>query len=45
MTQAIMLHDTTHLFVSQWHFLWAYEQALRDEYGYTGYQPVHPHQS
>ncbi|KAB5562845.1 hypothetical protein GE09DRAFT_1109963 [Coniochaeta sp. 2T2.1] len=39
MTQAMVLHDTTHLFASHRYFVWAYEKALRDECGYTGYQP------
>ena len=30
----------THLFASHRYFLWAYETALRNECGYTGYQPV-----
>lgn len=29
----------THLFASHRYFIWAYETALRDECGYTGYQP------
>lgn len=40
MTQAMMLHDTTHLFASHRYFIWAYEKALREECGYKGYQPV-----
>ncbi|KAH8901803.1 Di-copper centre-containing protein [Coniochaeta sp. PMI_546] len=39
MTQAMMLHDTTRLLASHRYFIWAYERALRDECGYTGYQP------
>lgn len=42
MTQAMMLHDTTHLFASHRYFIWAYEKALREECGYKGYQPVSP---
>lgn len=30
----------THLFASHRYFIWAYETALRDECGYTSYQPV-----
>ena len=30
----------TNLFASHRYFIWAYEKALRDECGYTGYQPV-----
>ncbi len=40
MTNAGILHDTTHLFASHKYFIWAYERALREECGYTGYQPV-----
>ncbi|KAK8076190.1 Di-copper centre-containing protein [Apiospora phragmitis] len=39
MTEAMMLHDPYHLFASHKYFIWAYEKALRDECGYTGYQP------
>ncbi|KAK6851968.1 hypothetical protein PG995_012093 [Apiospora arundinis] len=39
MTEAMMLHDPYHLFASHKYFIWAYETALRDECGYTGYQP------
>lgn len=40
MTHAQMLHDTLHLFHSHRHFVYVYEKALREECGYTGYQPV-----
>lgn len=30
----------THLFASHKYYIWAFEKALRDECGYTGYQPV-----
>jgi tyrosinase len=40
MTQAMMLHDPTHLFASHKYYIWLYEQALRNECGYKGYQPV-----
>ncbi|KAH8898790.1 Di-copper centre-containing protein [Thozetella sp. PMI_491] len=39
MTRAHLLHDTLHLFASHKYFIYAYEQALRTECGYTGYQP------
>ncbi|CAK7206467.1 hypothetical protein SEUCBS139899_009263 [Sporothrix eucalyptigena] len=39
MTQAMMLHDPQHLFASHKYFIWTYEKALREECGYTGYQP------
>lgn len=42
-TLAMMLHDTTHLFASHKYFIWVYEKALREECGYTGYQPVSLH--
>lgn len=40
-----MLHDTIHLFPAHKQFLAVYEQALRTECGYTGYQPVRPFQA
>ncbi|EPE32098.1 Di-copper centre-containing [Glarea lozoyensis ATCC 20868] len=33
------LHSTPHLFTAHRLYIWAYEKALRDECGYTGYQP------
>ncbi len=39
MTHAAQLHDTIHLFPAHKQFLYVYEQALRNECGYTGYQP------
>lgn len=39
MTHAAELHDTIHLFPAHKQFLWVYEQALRNECGYKGYQP------
>ncbi|KAK4227267.1 hypothetical protein QBC38DRAFT_536577 [Podospora fimiseda] len=39
MSHAAELHDTIHLFPAHKQFVWAYEQALRNECGYTGYQP------
>jgi tyrosinase len=44
-THAPMLHDTIHLFPAHKQFLAVYEQALRTECGYTGYQPVRPFQA
>ena len=40
--QTMLIHGNG-LFLT-WHryFVWAYEQALRDECGYNGYQPVGP---
>lgn len=40
MTHAALLHDNLHLFPAHKYFVWVYEQALRNECGYTGYQPV-----
>jgi len=40
MTHAAMLHDTLHLFHSHRQYVYLYEKALREECGYTGYQPV-----
>ncbi|KAI1851561.1 hypothetical protein JX265_012357 [Neoarthrinium moseri] len=39
MTHAMQLHDNYHLFGAHKYFVWLYEQALRKECGYTGYQP------
>jgi tyrosinase len=39
MTHAAELHDNYHLFPAHKHFLWVFEQALRNECGYKGYQP------
>ncbi|KAH8653070.1 hypothetical protein BGZ60DRAFT_533264 [Tricladium varicosporioides] len=33
------LHSTPHLLPAHRLYIWAYEKALRDECGYTGYQP------
>ncbi|KAL1859683.1 hypothetical protein VTK73DRAFT_7501 [Phialemonium thermophilum] len=38
-TQAMLLHDPNHLFASHKYFIWSFEKALREECGYTGYQP------
>lgn len=38
-TQATHLHSTPHLFPAHRLYIWAYEKALREECGYTGYQP------
>ncbi|PSN60925.1 Di-copper centre-containing protein [Corynespora cassiicola Philippines] len=38
-TQAVHLHSTPHLFPAHRLYIWAYEKALREECGYTGYQP------
>lgn len=32
----------TNLFAAHHFFIWAYENALRTECGYKGYQPVRP---
>lgn len=40
MTQAGELHGPTNLFAAHRYFIYVYEKALRDECGYTGYQPV-----
>jgi tyrosinase len=40
MTHGMELHDNYHLFGAHKYFVWLYEKALRDECGYTGYQPV-----
>lgn len=39
MTHTMELHDNYHLFPAHKHFIWAFEQALRNECGYKGYQP------
>ncbi|KAI1339207.1 hypothetical protein F5Y15DRAFT_407274 [Xylariaceae sp. FL0016] len=39
MTHAMQLHDNLHLFGAHKYFVYLYEKALRDECGYTGYQP------
>jgi tyrosinase len=40
MTHAMELHSNYYLFGAHKYFLYLYEQALRQECGYTGYQPV-----
>lgn len=40
MTHAMQLHDNMHLFGAHKYYVWLFEKALRDECGYTGYQPV-----
>jgi hypothetical protein len=40
MIHAMQLHDNYHLFGAHKYFVWLYEQALRNECGYKGYQPV-----
>ncbi|KAI0878767.1 hypothetical protein GGS24DRAFT_516569 [Hypoxylon argillaceum] len=39
MTHAMQLHDNMHLFGAHKYYVWLFEQALRNECGYTGYQP------
>lgn len=39
-TGSVQLHDNLHLFGAHKYFVWLFEKALRDECGYTGYQPV-----
>ncbi|KAK4639912.1 hypothetical protein QC761_700690 [Podospora bellae-mahoneyi] len=39
MTQAGELHGPTNLFAAHRYFIFVYEKALREECGYTGYQP------
>ncbi|KAK0617754.1 hypothetical protein B0T14DRAFT_605751 [Immersiella caudata] len=39
MTHAMELHNNYNLFPAHKHFIWAFEQALRNECGYKGYQP------
>ncbi|KAF2185557.1 Di-copper centre-containing protein [Zopfia rhizophila CBS 207.26] len=38
-TYAMELHSTPHLLPAHRLYIWYYEKALRDECGYTGYQP------
>lgn len=40
MTHAQELHDNVHLFGAHKYYVWLFEEALRNECGYTGYQPV-----
>lgn len=40
MTHAMELHDNYHLFGAHKYYVWLFEEALRNECGYTGYQPV-----
>ncbi|KAI1179611.1 hypothetical protein F4777DRAFT_600403 [Nemania sp. FL0916] len=39
MTHAMQLHDNIHLFGAHKYYVWLFEEALRNECGYTGYQP------
>ncbi|KAH9993471.1 hypothetical protein F4779DRAFT_608603 [Xylariaceae sp. FL0662B] len=39
MTHAMQLHDNFHLFGAHKYYVWLFEEALRNECGYTGYQP------
>ncbi|GAW20786.1 hypothetical protein ANO14919_102970 [Xylariales sp. No.14919] len=39
MTHAMQLHDNMHLFGAHKYYVWLFEEALRNECGYTGYQP------
>ncbi|KAI1088384.1 hypothetical protein F5B19DRAFT_428377 [Rostrohypoxylon terebratum] len=39
MTHAMQLHDNFHLFGAHKYYVWLFEKALREECGYTGYQP------
>ncbi|KAL7627948.1 hypothetical protein AAE478_002144 [Parahypoxylon ruwenzoriense] len=39
MTHAMKLHDNLHLFGAHKYYVWLFEEALRNECGYTGYQP------
>jgi tyrosinase len=39
-THAGTLHNNNHLFAAHRYYLYIYEKALREECGYTGYQPV-----
>jgi hypothetical protein len=45
MTHAMKLHDNLHLFGAHKYYVWLFEEALRNECNYTGYQPVRPHLS
>lgn len=40
MTHAMELHSNYYLFGAHKYYVYLYEQALREECGYTGYQPV-----
>ncbi|KAJ2996177.1 hypothetical protein NUW58_g1055 [Xylaria curta] len=40
MTHAMQLHDNLNLFGAHKYYVWLFEKALREECGYTGYQPV-----
>lgn len=40
MTMAGALHSPSNLFAAHRYYLYIYEKALRQECGYTGYQPV-----
>lgn len=40
MTMAGALHSPSNLFAAHRYYLYIYEKALREECGYTGYQPV-----
>ncbi|KAI1080049.1 Di-copper centre-containing protein [Whalleya microplaca] len=39
MTHAMQLHDNLHLFGAHKYYVWLFEEALRNECGYTGFQP------
>ncbi|KAI1813017.1 hypothetical protein GGS20DRAFT_586881 [Poronia punctata] len=39
MTHAMQLHDNMHLFGAHKYYVWLFEEALRNECGYSGYQP------
>ncbi|KAI1382841.1 Di-copper centre-containing protein [Hypoxylon trugodes] len=39
MTHAMQLHDNLHLFGAHKYYVYQFEKALREECGYTGYQP------
>ncbi|KAI1141442.1 Di-copper centre-containing protein [Hypoxylon sp. FL0543] len=39
MTHAMQLHDNLHLFGAHKYYVYLFEKALREECGYTGYQP------
>ncbi|KAI1126875.1 hypothetical protein F5Y10DRAFT_293325 [Nemania abortiva] len=39
MTHAMQLHDNMHLFGAHKYYVYLFEEALRNECGYTGYQP------
>ena len=40
MTHAMELHGNLFLFGAHKYYVWLFEKALREECGYTGYQPV-----